>query len=602
MSLIPSYPTIVRSAAGAIMGATTTSSWAGALFGSVTSSLISSKTNPHLTLISSIASSALFFGFKNYIWNQYFFALAVSVLTPGLIHKELAHEAAIPSDITLIGYYLVQAVTFVASYKLGKGLLIGLAGAGLFIATRKSTLSEISGPGDALLNDSQLEKAKSYIDEPAKLEQLPRAPYGKNTVYFLEDIVLKQVGFSENGKRLENMRIGHQICKQNGYVDLVIPKAQIHEDYLVESRLSIPLGRFKEQIGLYIENRDRFTNAVKEFTGFLFQTPIDGLSGRYGDPCTYIPATAVGRYDNLCLHLEGERGKIGLVDLERLIPVNLSPSLVPIQKEEFLLNLKRRIYRWLVRFASIWLKTDDQKKIILPHHALESVWYSNLPLNSATAMIHFPLHFEEILSVTEKFIPITAELRTTLDEVRKAGLAIFEEVYGKHLRFLNNNNVSLANPNAPLRSCSGINLSNALVEKLSDGILSFSENPFFQIFFEEERNQALINDEICPDLLTGALDLINAQIRAANAARPPQTMNELLSNRSFVLEGDAIDALMNRITAKLDCFQIEAATPTNKAAFAQYLFNTLVQQLVKEGIVCFYNPFLGIKRQRYIFC
>ena len=122
------------------------------------------------------------------------------------------------------------------------------------------------------LSHALFEGALPYINSPFPgLSRLPKALNGKTRVYLPKElpVVLKDSGSPQNLHRFEKMQQASKICMQNEYVHLVIPKARIYGDFIIESRLPITLHDFKGQIGLYIENCEQFTNAVKEFTGFL---------------------------------------------------------------------------------------------------------------------------------------------------------------------------------------------------------------------------------------------------------------------------------------------------------------------------------------------
>src|SRR4029079_3642674 len=85
-------------------------------------------------------------------------------------------------------------------------------------------------------------------------------------------------------------------------------------------RLPITAHDFKAVIGIYTENRERFTNAVKEFTGFLCQSNISDVTQLSpGSPYSPFAKASMGRYDNFIPYLEDD-GKIGLIDLVMFTP------------------------------------------------------------------------------------------------------------------------------------------------------------------------------------------------------------------------------------------------------------------------------------------
>lgn len=107
-----------------------------------------------------------------------------------------------------------------------------------------------------LLHYSLLEKAKLYVDIPSNRKGLPIAPMCKTNVYLpQEPIVLKHTGAPKNQERFDQMKEAREIC--SGYKHLVIPKARVYRDFIVEERLPIIAHETKEHIGFYIDNCEK---------------------------------------------------------------------------------------------------------------------------------------------------------------------------------------------------------------------------------------------------------------------------------------------------------------------------------------------------------
>jgi len=169
------------------------------------------------------------------------------------------------------------------------------------------------------LSAALFEKAKTFVDPPANLSDLPRASACKTPVYFPHDlpVVLKQSGAVKAQERFEKMWQARDICEKNGYSHLVLSIARLYGDFIIENKLPITFQSTKEQIGLYVENHDKFTRAVEEFTRLLFQSDFYDITEYYG-----WAETVMGRYDNVSLYLEENRGRIGLLDLECFSPAS----------------------------------------------------------------------------------------------------------------------------------------------------------------------------------------------------------------------------------------------------------------------------------------
>ena len=118
-------------------------------------------------------------------------------------------------------------------------------------------------------------------------------------------IVLKQSGSPENRKRFNKMKQAREICDESNYPHLVIPTARIHGNFIIESRLPIMKDHnMKVQIGFYLDNVEKFTEAVEEFTGFLCQARLYDITGGTNDAYSTLSAVPIGRYDNVAMYLE----------------------------------------------------------------------------------------------------------------------------------------------------------------------------------------------------------------------------------------------------------------------------------------------------------
>lgn len=166
-----------------------------------------------------------------------------------------------------------------------------------------------------------IEKAKFFI---LNINSLQRAPFGTSEVYFSENssIVLKKTGLgtSQDRIRVNTMEVARNKCKEKNCQNLIIPEACVYEGFIIESKLPIIMYKTraemtKAQIGLYMENHEKFSLAVQEFTRFLHQTSLFDIVGGK-NPYAPFSETPLGRYDNLPLYLQNDQGKIGLIDLD----------------------------------------------------------------------------------------------------------------------------------------------------------------------------------------------------------------------------------------------------------------------------------------------
>ena len=619
LSIISFGKKVYSAASGALLGIATTRSWGGAIAGPLVAVTLNPKRNPHLNALSSIAYAAINSTFRNYICDSHLLSSFLSAIPFYVFNKELGHDLGTILDMSLCSHYFISLIDYVGRYHLGKGVAFASAAVvgSLFLMKQQSTLTlckELDASG-YLLSDEFLEKAKSYIDSPERLSALPRPLYGKSTVYFLDDLVLKQT--EDTYARFEKMGKAKLICQQNDYESLVIPQARVYEDFLIEKRLPIGFPRIKEQIGLYLENLDRFTTAVQEFTGFLFQATLHCMVGECEDPCSSITSHPMGRYDNICLFMIEGVGKIGLVDLERLNALNIPANVVPLQKTESrVLDLKRKIYQFLIRASNISIHNPDIIQAIQPYHQYEKIWDTIVSVTCHNAVCLFPHHLNEILGVAEKFSPIPAKLRVDLQSTKNKTLEKFQGIYRNHLLFCQEKGISIYNP-AEIAWPSAVQIE--LIQKSLEAKLrkipekrtffKFRDfNPYKEVLGnDKEFTIKRFNEELFPAILKNTLLLLEEQIKSSNEKRLPESMVEVLSDRSFSLEGAFFDHFIQEIASKISMFNLpgrEAALENQDLSkyFAKALIHFLLEELVHAKVLAYFNPSLGINEKPYIFC
>ena len=580
------YPNLVKMAAGAIVGAATIRSWSSPFLGALAGARLIVHPNPHHVLISAAAYSTIGQMLERYVWDQRIFSVVLGLQLTILMHKELTNEICPIIDATIVGYYLPSLIDVMARYHLGQAALAGSVLLTILLATTRSTLPP-SKPIDEekyQITDAELERAKVYFDAPEKLNELPGPIFGKLDVRFLDDLVLKRSEEPDIWVRASNMRKAHQICADNRYEDLVVPRMRTYKEHFqVESKLPIALPRIKDQVGLYHTHRGLFTNAVKEFTGLLFQAPIDRTTGYPEDPCVHVSDSPMGRYDNVCLYTENGRGKIGLVDLERLKSKDIAVEKVPLQKiESPMINLKRKIYRGLYWILGLSVRKPEQMAQLRPFH--DAFWEANCKAVCMNTLFLFPLHLEEILSTAAKFVPISSEFRKVLETSRDKILAKHQLIYGNHLEFIRANGITLENP-AKIVSPPVEQIQQMLEENVRD--------------LMREEAIGRFNEEVFPELLKGTLDLIEAGVKKANQGHPPGSIVELLTNRSFTLDKEPLDSLRRTIEDKLKMFELPVVDEEylpEPYFFTDQLISILLAALVQTKVLAYSDG------RGYIFC
>lgn len=169
----------------------------------------------------------------------------------------------------------------------------------------------------------QEKEIHTLVMTPEELKKQPKAERGHIPVYFplsIPGVVIKE---ANNPKmRMTKMTEMRQLCKDLKLSHMTVPSAHLHRHpesahthYLIEKRLPLPSVHWMSQIELYCENKDRFTDAVVEFTKIYCLTSFDDLV-QSGGGIAILSEAATLRTDNAPLYIEKGVGKMGLIDLE----------------------------------------------------------------------------------------------------------------------------------------------------------------------------------------------------------------------------------------------------------------------------------------------
>ena len=403
------------------------------------------------------------------------------------------------------------------------------------------------------LSYALLEQAKLCIDTLSQGEPLPRAPAGKTPVYLPTElpIILKRCGSPANQERFDQMKQAREICEQGGYKNLVIPRARVFRNFIVESRLPITVHGAKEQIGLYVENRERFTGAVQEFTGFLCQSSLLDITGGNRDPYGSLSKTPIGRYDNVALYLEGNQGKIGLIDLE-----GFSPE-----------------------------RSKSQE------------YWCFFPCRDAVHL--FPYHLDEIMSVAKNFDSNIETHRGALEKARNEALKRFKLAYENHLEFVVNKGVTFENPIAfeklnvsRIEELKGV--VEAALRKEHEGFLftgCLGEN--------SDATLKLFNEQAFPQILDAIYNFINDRLESSMKFRKNKgaisSNLELLSLRTLTFTTYNNLYYRRCVGAVADLIGVLTFGKTSFDAtnFSEELLHVIFKELERGGDISYYNPDFG---------
>lgn len=146
---------------------------------------------------------------------------------------------------------------------------------------------------------------------------------GQTRVYLPEampGVVLKQSGREGAIARFHQMQQVRSVLKEQNSSHLIIPKASLCQNFLVEERLPINIDNY-HNMATYMMQPQLFDEAVREMTRLFSRIPISDLVSHQINPLAHLPGVNnLVRYDNLPLYIVEEngqkKGKIGLIDLE----------------------------------------------------------------------------------------------------------------------------------------------------------------------------------------------------------------------------------------------------------------------------------------------
>ena len=425
-----------------------------------------------------------------------------------------------------------------------------------------------------LLTPQLVVDARSYIDNRS-FDKLPVAYGAKARVYFPENlpIILKQLHFDKSAReRFNQMQQGRQLCQKNNYRHLVIPDAWLCGSFVIETRIPIKSRSNEEQIGfdigMYIENRDRFTNAIKEFVGFLCQSTLSDITGNVRNFYQFLDKTTpIGRYDNLLLHLEKAQGKIGLIDLEEFSP---------------------QCHRRDVDSDWCYFRCRD-------------------------AVCLFPHHLEEILSVAKTFYPaIETEFREALTRVRDRSLERFKLVYHRHIEFFKENAITLKHPEEIPK------LTEECQERLKESIAKYVQELHVgkakELYGDDDsiyikgrlgvtpEESIKQSKEITPKIIGHIMGFIsNCASCAVGPTGSVSSLTELVSIRKLYMGAQSQDYrdLLEAISSELPLLKI--AKQIDRDTLAKLLMTKIFEKLVEANIICYFKEGLGERSSICIF-
>jgi|GEM_PF-1916787 hypothetical protein len=253
---------------------------------------------------------------------------------------------------------------------------------------------------------TQCEKARTDLS-------MPQASAGQTTVYLpqeMPEVVLKQSGRKEAIDRFHQMQEVRSILHSQKSSHLVIPRANLCEKFLVEERLPIEIGSYRN-MALYLSEPQAFDEAIRELVRLFSVVYLRDLVSFQGNPLGHIEdVNDFVRYDNLPLYIVKENGKrkgmVGLIDLEHkenrpqtegfYVLARIFPLHVDLIKEEAS-KLNRKI-----NDQSLEISAAKGKKYLQVGFIDHLNWLRHRGISTDNCFQISPQRVEELTTVIEK--------------------------------------------------------------------------------------------------------------------------------------------------------------------------------------------------------
>lgn len=398
--------------------------------------------------------------------------------------------------------------------------------------------------------NAQCEKAKG-----PESDSIPQAQGGKTRVYLPKEmpgIVLKNSGRKAAITRFHQMQEVRSILDSQNSSHLIIPKANLCQDFLVEQRLPINVDKY-HNMGLYLSQPQMFDEAVRELTRLFSRVFLSDLISCQYEPLGHITDVEDNvRYDNLPLYVVEENGKkegkIGLIDLEH---IQKGPS-----------------YKGLITLARI-----------------------------------FPFHLDVIKNEASK---LKIEIReVSLDASAEKGRKYLQVGFIDHLNWLKKKGISTEMPPKPFQVSSQRVLQvTSLIEK---ELLNFDKgliDPFVRkgsSCFDQCPKDFLDGnpEETAKELAASITPLIISNIQAQIAIKRTERLSKL-SERN-ITEAELVSLgspIVHRPKLYKGADELILKSTKNQLKWkkfqaqeiAEQLVYTVMQELVKGGEIFFFDP------------
>lgn len=364
-------------------------------------------------------------------------------------------------------------------------------------------------------------------------------------------VVLKNSGRKEAITRFHQMQEVRSILDSQNSSHLIIPKANLCQESLVEERLPINVDSY-HNMELYLSQPELFDEAVRELTRLFSRVYLSNLVSHHYNPLGHIDDVGdFVRYDNLPMYVVEENGKkegkIGLIDLEHVQNGPNSQSL-----------------ETLVRI--------------------------------------FPLHLDVIKNEASKLKMEVNEV--SLDASAKKGRKCLQVGFIDHLKWLKQKGVPTEIPPQPFQvSPQRVKELTSLLEtellRLNQGVndlfarKKYREEPKKNFFTE---NPQKIAEELAASITPLIIRNIETQIEKQQNKKLNKllglamTESELVSLRSPIIKRPKLHEGVDKLILKNEKIKFEKNLFNEEREIAEQLAYVIMEELVKSGEIFYFDP------------
>ena len=386
-------------------------------------------------------------------------------------------------------------------------------------------------------------EAKKYTEDQAWFQLLPCAPQGKTSYHIRMPkdlpVVIRSCQNDRERNRFPKMKQALHLCEEKHLTHLTVPKARMQGDFIVEEKLPNENETPLKGMAFYSQNRAFYTDAVQEFTTFLYYAELGDIVGETQHRLHLLHISEIPRFDNLLLYAvcEGTEKsfKIGIIDIEKF---SLRDSIDG-----------RADHDVLIKCVQL-----------------------------------FPYHVEEILAVGRSFADVPGYKIQEVHEAAAKAKQLYEVVYDNNVAFYERNKIAPEHqvlvPITPARKeVLKQHMGHFVQAKIEEGKADYD------LGGDPDLAMKCLTEQLIPFML----DLIEDELKddlATACRKNPLSPAELIESRSIF---EAVTCALRDKLKISDSRGLVAAVFKCRLAPTYNLFEEILKQMVVGGELSYYK-------------